>query len=281
MPAEVSVYRIPGHTRSKLVTDAMMRGIDQAGDRPILRHASAFEPSTGIAVFYGLMGKLWTAIQAQREAGGTAVYIDLGYWGRREGGRWTGYHKVAVNARHPTEYFQKKQHDRSRFERFNIRPADWKDGKHILIAGMGDKGASAEGYQPGQWEREAVTALRGLTDRPIVYRPKPSWRTAKPIEGTSFSPHRQRIGDVLQNCYAVVTHHSNVAVDALLSGIPAFCWGGVATCMTLQDLGKIEDPLRPEGREQWAADIAWTQWSMREMAEGWAWRHLRDEGLVQ
>ncbi len=77
-----------------------------------------------------------------------------------------------------------------------------------------------------------------------------------------------------------MTHHSNVAVEAIMNGIPAICPIGVASVMAGHDLSQIEAPPMPEGREQWAADIAYCQWSLAEMQSGAAWRHLRREKLV-
>ena len=90
----------------------------------------------------------------------------------------------------------------------------------------------------------------------------------------------QETGAALKGAWAVVTHHSNVAVDGLLQGIPAFCWQGVAAPLSSQDLTKIETPVYPDGREQWTADIAWCQWSIAEMKAGLPWLHLKSEGLI-
>lgn len=217
-----------------------------------------------------------------------AIYVDLGYWGRREGGRFTGYHKVVVNQRHPNAYFRTPQHDRRRISVFpDLLAQPWsdtahaKDGGHILLAGMGDKGALAEGFHPEEWERQAIDILKSHTGRRIVYRAKPSWKKAKAIPGADFVDSKTRPVELdLQNCWAVVTHHSNVAVDALVAGIPTFCWGGVAAPMSCQKLERIERPDYPDGRDAWMADIAYTQWTPAEMAQGLCWQHLRAEGLV-
>lgn len=280
MPLEVTLFQIEGHHRSRIVVQAMARGIRAAGDKPVIKPATLYRPNDGVMVFYGLMGPLAKAIRRQQAAGGTAVYVDLGYWGRRRGGRWSGFHKVAVNSRHPTEYFQKRQHDERRFRALGVSLDEWKEGRHILVAGMGDKGSIAEGFRPGQWECEAIEALKKVTDRPIIYRPKPSWKGAKPIEGTIFSHPKQRIEDVLADCHAVVTHHSNVAVDGLMMGVPAFCFEGVASTLALSDLSQIEHPERPDARFQWACDVAHCQFSVEEMTTGIAWTQLKHEGLL-
>lgn len=215
-----------------------------------------------------------------------AVYVDLGYWGRREGGRFAGYHKIAINSRHPLPFLMRHPLPHDRFARFGLKLEEPRPpGRHILLAGMGDKGAMAEGYRPEQWERSAIAKLRAFTDLPIVYRPKPSWKTARPIEGTTFSPRSVDVADELENCYAVVTHHSNVAVEAVLAGIPVYCEAGVARCFSVGKLEELVDPWRFAGfnrtaREQWAANLAYWQWSVAEMYRGDPWRFLRAEGLV-
>lgn len=263
----------------------MAEGIAAAGDFPAIVSERDYDPAIptqefDCVAFYGLEGnnRLVFRDYAARSA---AVYVDLGYWGRREGGRWTGYHKISVNARHPNAYFRAIPHPPDRLKRFHVEPKPWTTtGRHILLAGMGDKGAWAEGFKPEEWERWAISEIRKVSKRQIVYRPKPSWKTAKPIAGTIYSPRERDVEQELRECWAVVTHHSNVAVEAVLAGIPAFCWGGVALEMSLQDLSRIEAPFHPEGRAQWAADIAYTQWSIAEMRTGAPWRHLKAEGLI-
>lgn len=269
----------------------MAEGIARCGDFPMIwneqDYAVSMRSGLDCVVFYGLEGNC-RQILADHSKAGTAVYVDLGYWGRREGGRWAGFHKIVMNGRHPTSYFRSVKHPHDRIGRFHVGPKPWREnGSHILLAGMGDKGAWAEGYRPEEWERWAIAELRKYTDRPIVYRPKPSWKTAKPIAGTLYSPRDRDVQQDLADCWAVVTHHSNVAVDAIVAGVPAFCWAGVAEPLSLQDLSQIERPYCPgrgageeNDRAQWMADIAYTQWSIAEMRQGLPWRHLKAERLI-
>lgn len=283
MSAEVIVYGDETRRRSSTICEAMVRGIGRLGDKVEYRRELLYrKPEAEVAVFYGMSGNLHRIFDEYRAAGLTAVYIDLGYWSRRAiGARYTGYHKFSVNDRHPTAYFQKRKHDPARLAVHNVIVGPWRsEGKHVLVAGMGVKASEFEGFRHEEWERTAIGQIKAVTDRPIVYRPKPSCRQARPIDGTIYSPPTEGLDAVLADCHAVVTHHSNVAVDALLAGIPAFCSEGVAAPMSLRDVRRIEAPVMPVGREQWAADIAWTQWNLAEMTDGSAWRYLKDEGLV-
>lgn len=281
MPVRVAVYVMGGHRRSTLCCEAMRSGIQATGDATDTIEESTFrEVEHDVCVFYGYTKSIQRIVEAYRAAGKPFVYIDLGYWGRVKN---NGHHKVVVNGRHPTAYFQKRRHDDKRAKTFGIALAPWrKSGKHILLAGMGAKASViAENMKFESFERGAIETLRQHTQRPIVYRPKPSCKESGSINGTIYSPPDQPLTGVLNaDCHAVVTHHSNVAVEAIVAGIPAFCMQGVAAPMSLQDLSLIETPLYPEGREQWINDIAYTQWTWTEMAEGLPWRHLKDEGLI-
>jgi hypothetical protein len=277
--ADVAVYVIPRHRRSAMCCEAMFAGISAAGDRPKLIPENAYHrPSHQIAVFYGYTPTLRRVMADYIRGGGKAVYIDLGYWNRIDE---RGHHKIAVNARHPTDYFMRRPMDDKRVRSLGLGLLPWRrPGGHILIAGMGAKAAEAEGKRVEQWEREAITELAKVTPKRLIYRPKPSWTGAKPIAGAEYSPKEQSLNALLTNCHAVVTHHSNAAVEAIAAGIPAFCWKGVAAPLSLQDLSRIDEPFYPENRSEWLNAISYCQWSVAEMHQGLPWRHLKDEGLI-
>lgn len=277
----VAVYKNPNNGRSIAICDAMAEGIRNVGDRvDVIDESHYRSPTHDVAVFYGLAFRLLNIFREYPRAGKKAVYIDLGYWGRHHNGNRVGYHKFSVNGRHPTAYFQRLKHDATRAALFGLAPGRWARGRNILLAGMGPKACGVEGFGRLEWELKAIQQLKASTDRPILYRPKPSWKHAGNIEGAIFNDPQTDLAKVLKDCHAVVTHHSNVAVDGLVAGVPAFCVQGVAKPLALDDLKAIEAPRYPDDREQWINDIAWTQFNVPEMREGVPWRHLKDEGLV-
>lgn len=281
MAAVIAVYEIPKNKRSHMIADAMRAGIFRIGEKLANTPGAPYRGPIGdVAVFYGFDARLRTIYREYRNQHKPVVLVDLGYWRRREGGSLAGYHKVSVNARHPTAYFRNRQHTADRFRQLSISIRPWSTGTHILVCGMSAKSAEVEGFKPEQWERGAILTLRSLTSRPILYRPKPSWFEARPIDGSRFCPEPEDVAPFLADCHAVVTHHSNTAVDGLMAGIPSFCWDGVATSMSLQDLHRIERPFHPEDREKFAWDLAWTQWRPDEMRTGACLRYLKDEGLI-
>src|SRR5262245_23248694 len=88
----------------------------------------------------------------------------------------------------------------------NFRP--WRsDGRHVLIALPGIGFGQAVGLDMREYYATVLDQVQAVTDRPIKIRPK---RTRTPIDKD------------LTNCWALVTHSSNVAVDAVIRGIPVF-----------------------------------------------------------
>lgn len=260
-----------------------MRGIRRHGVTVKRRHERQYRTPIGdIAIFYGLNGNLHRIFFDYRKEGRKAVYIDLGYWGRRAGGRFSGYHKFSINGRHPTPYFRNNPKPPDRFKRFKLKVQSYNKGQDaILLAGMSNKASDVEGFKYLEYERKAVKVLRQHTDREIIYRPKPGrGHASTPIKGTTHSPRAENLEGVLSRCHATVSHHSNVAIDGLIAGVPAFCVEGLAHPMALDDLALIEKPLYPKHREQWLNDIAYCQWAVSEMRVGLAWDYLVSEGLL-
>ncbi len=262
----------PKNRRSISVAHAMFDGAQALGIEA--KTVIGFEqPAGDVGVAYG-----WghpDLFEAYRRQGGHFVYLDLGWWYRKPPHDVLGgYHKVCVDAREPTAYFRRNS-PMDRFTRTGLQVAPWRaTGGKVLIAGMSEKSARTRGFQPQEWETRAAQIIRQICPgRPCTYRPKPSWTGAWPIDGTIYSPPSQPLESALADCWAVVTCHSNVAVDALLAGIPVHVDGGVAEDFSTP-WADLDNPLMPAGREQLLADIAYCQFSVAEIASGACLRHL-------
>ena len=85
------------------------------------------------------------------------------------------------------------------------------------------------------------------------------------ISGTydSFDYEKQ-----LNDAWCVVNHSSNPATQAVLNGVPIFTGPeSLAAPVANLNLKRIEDPDLPD-RQQWANNIAYTEWTVEEIAEG-------------
>lgn len=276
----VAVYYAKGNKRSLMVADAAHTGLCAIGEKSVMRHSGEYDGVIAdYAVFYGLGAGLDRVLRDYKQHA-TAVYIDLGYWGRRYKTRFDGHHKISVNNRHPTDYFQKHKHSPDRFLSLGVEIKPWREpGRNILVAGMSHKAAAAEGLEPLLWERNAVNELKQYTDRPIYFRPKPNCMRSRPIPGSIWQKSNS-LSAGFNNVYAVLARHSNVAVDALIEGIPVYCEDGVASVMSIGELSQIDNIAYPDDRLQLMSDIAWCQFTPAEMAQGLPWKHLKSEGLI-
>jgi hypothetical protein len=223
----------------------------------------------GDAFMFGVLrGVLATLRQAQRE-GRNWFYADNGYFfpGRRISER--GYYRITKNA---------MQHDGSgdstpdRWSRLGIKIKPWrKTGSHIVICPPGRLLAAAMNVDADQWLTDMLANLRASTDRPFRLRKKMSWEEVMRRDGPTLA-------DDLRECWALVTHSSNAAVEALIAGVPVLCTDRCAAYrMGSADVSQIEKPLMREDREQWAWNLAANQWNIDEMRDGTCWRELSKE----
>ena len=270
----VSINIQTGNYNAERVCKAYAEGISAVGDKAILRtDKDADMNGYDAAVFWGYWQNCQRIVKVCERDKKPYVYVDLGYW-RRE----RGYFKAAMNHRHPTKYLMSKSMPHDRWQALDMNIASWKrnGGKTVVVAGMSGKGAWSWGMEGGQYEKGVIDQLRQFSTRPIVYRPKPNWHQAVPIVGSDMD-RLSPIATLLHRAHCVVTHHSNVGCDAVVAGVPVLTRHAAALHMGLPDtdLKRVENPCYPEGREQWAANLAYCQWTLEEMRYGVAWRHMK------
>lgn len=134
------------------------------------------------------------------------------------------------------------------------------NGKQIVVCPQTNEFLQIVAGYKGEWLDDTIATLRKHTDRPVRIRKKGS---ARPL------------AEDLRGAWALVTHMSCAAVEALVAGIPVFCTGRCAAwSMGLEVLSLIETPHYPERRQEWAESLAANQWTLDEIRSGAAWRFL-------
>ena len=80
--------------------------------------------------------------------------------------------------------------------------------------------------------------------------------------------------EAIGNAAWVVTYNSNSAVDAVLAGVPSVSCdvGSMAWDVTGHDVAV--KPPSPD-RKEWAAKMAWAQWTDDEIESGRAWEAVQ------
>lgn len=261
--------------RPRHVGEALIEGVMNSGDEVTGHYGDA-----DVIIAYGLGRSHPTLHEGARQENMPNVLVDFGYWRRNfEMYSDKNHYRMSLRHPHPDEYIMHMGETEERFSSYNKQIEPWKmDGEYILLADIGRKSYGFFGMEYQSWAKESIEKLRQHTDRPIVYRAKPSSSAeGDALPGVSFSnPMKESIKQALKNAYVVVTYHSNVGCDALLAGVPIFVQQGAAKPMGLQDLSKIETPYYPTTRFPFFCNLAYCQWSVAEIREGLAWQHMRD-----
>jgi len=158
-----------------------------------------------------------------------------------------------------------------RFESFNIKVKPWQmNGEHILVCPSSNSMTlHLHGMTAQDWVDIIVKRLKEQTNRPIRVRHKPR------KNGTSGpSVADTPIEKDLEGCYALVTSGSLTAVDALINGVPVFSsspnFCPAAWCTNLSDIENI----KYFDRESLFANLAWKQFSIDEMKNGFCHEHF-------
>jgi hypothetical protein len=240
----------PGKAKSREILEALRAGYQKA--------ASCTVDRRGIVAFFGVVGLERDFLDVGRDTDRDYLYGDNALVDGLRG----KFFRFARNALQIST-LQPPDYRRRIAQRLFVRP--WqRDGRHIVIVeqswhflrlcGIGD-----------DWFYQVASQLAQVTDRPLRVR---RWRRDKGNLAATLQ-------EDLRGAWALVTHMSAAANEALLAGVPVFVTGPcAATPLASGPLSAIEDPRYPDGREEWAAGLANSHWTMDELRDGTAWRRL-------
>jgi hypothetical protein len=152
---------------------------------------------------------------------------------------------------------------------------DWRThGSHVVVCGQMPGDTALHGADIHRWARTACRDAKAAFGLPLMYRPHPLVKpsNSKPPRGVPLSS--APLADDLARAAVVVTYNSTAGVEAVLAGVPTVTCdeGAMAWPVTSHE---ISAPLVRPAREDWCADLAWTQWAPEEMADGTAWDALK------
>lgn len=182
-------------------------------------------------------------------------YIDHAYFNRGHGRTY----RITRNA-YEAGPIRDCPDDRLAALSLNIKPWN-EDGLEIIVCPPTEYFAQAHGCP--DWLETTLSTLSSLTDRPIIIRSKP--KAGEQVKS---------LAEALRTAHALVTHSSNVAIEAACLGTPVFVSpSSAAAPVGSTDLGQIERPSRPD-RRPWLAHLAYSQFSIEEIQSGLAWKLL-------
>lgn len=262
----VGVFIPDGDKLHASVLNSFYAGLLASGVDAFREPVDRYRPCD-VAVVFGVRKKAvalsrhrGTIIDLHKKLDKPVVVIDSGYVKRDQ------YFMVGLNGLNGRADFKNTACPSDRWESLGVELRPWReDGGHVLVCGQIPWDASVQDSNHQAWINETINRLKAVTTKEVKFRPHPK-----------FAPvPLPPLADELAGAHAVVTYSSNSAVDAALAGIPVFAadQGSMAWPIANKSFAWIDAPVKPR-REQWAYNLAYTQWTREEMQEGKPWRHL-------
>ena len=268
-----SLFREHGAQNSKPVFDAFADSLRSNGHVVV---DNSYDCDVGV---------IWSVLWNGRMAPNKKVWEDfhnlnkkiivLEVGGLVRGKTW----KVAIDGINRDANFGNGGNDSTRANQLGLKLKPWSlGGDRIIICGQHDKSNQWKDMPTmSTWLLDTIRQIRERTDMPIVWRPHPRC----PVPGIEHEYKNVRREQPIQvkdtyddfdfdctGAYAVVNWSSNPATHAVMQGVPVFVGpSSLAYDVGNKDFTTIGMPKRPD-RTQWLNDIAHTEWTLEEIAEG-------------
>lgn len=227
------------HTHSRVICHAFAEGCNGRIVPPV-------RLLDGPGMFYGILRGCGDLIKECRWTGREFLHVDHGYFRR---GYYDGYFRVSKNG---LQELQDSFSNGQRWQDLDLPVRPWKrSGRHIVVCPISGYLGEFLGIDPEKWTSAIVREISLHTDRPIIVKHK---------DGEPLSK-------ALEDAWCLVTHSSNAAVDAIVSGTPAVVMGNSAASAVSWTLKDIEAPFWPE-RQEWCENLADNQFTLDEMRRG-------------
>ena len=160
-----------------------------------------------------------------------------------------------------------------------------KGGSNILVCCQRDGGWSMNGQALMPWLVSTIQQIKKYTDKTIVIRFHPG---DKGIINHKRMLARYRLAHVhisssdnilddFKNAHCVINYNSSPTIAAAIEGIPTIVLDPLtsqAAEVSHHSLTNIEN-LQEFDRENWIHKMAQMHWTLSELKDGTAWKHLR------
>ena len=268
-----SLFREHGAQNSKPVFDAFADSLRSNGHVVV---DNSYDCDVGViwsVLWNGRMApnkKIWEDFHNLNKK---VIVLEVG--GLVRGKTW----KVAIDGINRDANFGNGGNDSTRANQLGLKLKPWSlGGDRIIICGQHDKSNQWKDMPTmSTWLLDTIRQIRERTDMPIVWRPHPRC----PVPGIEHEYKNVKREQPIQvkdtyddfdfdctGAYAVVNWSSNPATHAVMQGVPVFVGpSSLAYDVGNKDFTTIGMPKRPD-RTQWLNDIAHTEWTLEEIAEG-------------
>jgi hypothetical protein len=271
-----------GALNSKPIFDAFKHSIINAGHSFVENHPDNDVDVIWSVLWHGRMAANKMIWDRAKVSGKPVIVLEVGNIQRNT--TW----KVGLGGINRDAFFSSPGNTNDRASLLGLKLKDWRknDNGPIVICTQHSKSEQwAKMPSVSNWLIQTVDQIRKHTDRLIIIRPHP--RCPLPLIETEFrNVIRQNPLKIngtydefdfrYEDAWAVVNWSSNPAVEAVRNGIPVFVGpSSLAWEVGNHSLDTINSPLTPD-RSQWLNDLAHTEWTIQEIAEGLPLKHLTE-----
>lgn len=253
--------------------DAFMDGMEKLGfsSRPIFPEKGQVKPQD-VVITWNLNPRYRGAAWEAKKAGAALIVAENGYLPRK--GSKEPFYALARDGHNGSGFWFTGKEDRWSTLGYTLQPWQSRPKGYILVADQRGIGS------------EIMKCPRPFFD-PLAPKIRRVFAKVdkKNIPEVRLRPHPGRhapkttLEQDLSGARAVVTWASNVANISLLHGIPTFRLAPFhVNAATITDLNLLPDPPLPD-RLPAFQKLAWAQWSLSEIQNGTALRHLLQDVL--
>ena len=206
----------------------------------------------------------WRLGTRLRQLGHEVLVMERGYVGDRfsySSLGWNGLNGCADFPEYPAD-------NGERFAQLGVEIKPWKTGgDYALILGQVPRDASLKGLDMLPFYEEWARQVKDKFGLPVRFRQHPEV-TKRGVNQSVCGAERSTgtLGEDLSHAALCLTYNSNSSVDSVLAGVPTFVAdrGSMAWDVCSHRIGERATPAR----EVWVHKLAWTQWTIKEIASG-------------
>lgn len=271
---KIGIWTAYGAANSKNVFQAFKQGASRLGFETVENKHGDIDVIWSV-LWHGKMRQNKHIFDKAITANKPVIVLEIGAIHR--GTTW----KLALNGINNKGYFGPKNNTNDRAKKLRLDLFPWKKNNNgpIIIACQHKLSEQWKGMQSTEeWLNSVIKKIKKRTDKKIVVRPHPR----SPIDirqiyhnDIQFNKPNKLPGSYddfdfrIEHAHALVNWSSNPGTLAAIKGIPVFTGpDSLAWEVANKDFKSIENPLTPD-RQQWLNDLAYTEWTIQEIATGY------------
>ena len=230
------------------------------GSNALLCHVNNFKEYDKTIATYGVLRGTLEIINKVKNY----YYIDHGYFNQSK----RSFENKRTNVMNLDGYFRvvynnlmhngTGDYPEDRFKKLNLKIHEQRNsGSYIILSEPSE--TMKQVYNVPQWTIDTKNLVKKFSDRKIIVHNKYS---------------KEPLKNLLKNAWAFISLQSTAGFAAMLNGIPSYF-----TDSHLSAIGKIEDIENPKINYKIFNNLAYGQWTLKEMETGEAWESISNNNF--